>query len=278
MGRLVLIPVLLLGFMVVGCSVFEPSPSSEGIQRGYEYLNSGQHRRAYRVFDSLADDGNASAQFALGYMYEKGLIYPGYGLFTQEPDYGQAASWYRKAAKQGLATAQSNLGRMYAGGIGVARDDAEAAGWYRKAAVQGLPVAQYNLAIRYYEGSGVPRDNVAAHMWASLAAANSSGRIRESAANLRDTAASKMTPAEISEAERFAQDWKPGLEMVVPTSSIVPASSREPPRIAAPARAEPTRAEPTIENRLTRLKDLYDQGLITDSDYAEKRAEILRSL
>ena len=63
-------------------------------------------------------------------------------------------------------------------------------------------MAQYNLAIRYYEGSGVPRDNVAAHMWAGLAAANSSGRIRESAANLRDTAASKMTPAEISEAEQ----------------------------------------------------------------------------
>ncbi len=148
-------------------------------------------------------------------------------------------------------------------------------------------MAQYNLAIRYYEGSGVPRDNVAAHMWASLAAANSSGRIRANAANLRDTAAAKMTPAEISEAERFAQDWKPGLEMVVPTSSGEPSRiaapgrarpSRLQPTGLQPTRAQPARAEPTVENRLTRLKDLYDQGLITDSDYAEKRAEILRSL
>ena len=33
-----------------------------------------------------------------------------------------------------------------------------------------------------------------------------------------------------------------------------------------------------IEQRLTRLKKLFDEGLITDSEYAEKRQEILKGL
>ena len=44
---------------------------------------------------------------------------------------------YRKAADQGLADAQDNLGDMYADGRGVAKDDAQAVAWYRKAADQG---------------------------------------------------------------------------------------------------------------------------------------------
>jgi len=46
--------------------------------------------------------------------------------------------WYRKAAEQGFAKAQYNLGVKYANGQGVKRDHAEAVRWYRKAAEQGL--------------------------------------------------------------------------------------------------------------------------------------------
>ena len=34
----------------------------------------------------------------------------------------------------------------------------------------------------------------------------------------------------------------------------------------------------SIEERLTRLKDLYDKGLITKDDYDKKRGEILGAL
>ncbi|MDA1310441.1 MAG: hypothetical protein O2985_12665, partial [Proteobacteria bacterium] len=43
--------------------------------------------------------------------------------------------------------------------------------WYRKAAEQGDASAQNNLGIMYRNGKGVPQDNVLAHMWWSLATA-----------------------------------------------------------------------------------------------------------
>ena len=57
-------------------------------------------------------------------------------------DDAQAVTWYRKAADQGNADAQANLGLMYANGHGVLRDDAQAVAWFRKAADQGFAFAQ----------------------------------------------------------------------------------------------------------------------------------------
>ena len=63
-------------------------------------------------------------------MYDNGL-----GV---KQDYVAAAQWYRKAAEQGNAPAQSNLGIMYENGRGVEKDPAQAVEWYRKAAEQGF--------------------------------------------------------------------------------------------------------------------------------------------
>ena len=54
----------------------------------------------------------------------------------------EAAGSYRKAADQGHAEAQFNLGVMYDEGRGVPQSDKEAAMWYRKAADQGHADAQ----------------------------------------------------------------------------------------------------------------------------------------
>ena len=58
-----------------------------------------------------------------------------------------AVEWYRKAADQGHASAQSKLGWMYAQGRGVEQSDALAAEWYRKGAAQGEASAQNNLGL-----------------------------------------------------------------------------------------------------------------------------------
>jgi TPR repeat protein len=60
---------------------------------------------------------------------------------------------------------------MYALGQGVAKDSAEAARWYRKAAEQGHAAAQKNLGVMYAHGEGVPQDYAEAYKWANLAAA-----------------------------------------------------------------------------------------------------------
>jgi hypothetical protein len=57
----------------------------------------------------------------------------------------EAARWYRKAADQGLALAQYNLGLMFEQGRGVAQSDVQAARWYRKAADQGHVQALHEL-------------------------------------------------------------------------------------------------------------------------------------
>ena len=61
-------------------------------------------------------------------------MYSGMGV---ESDSAKAAEWYRKAAEQGLDSAQYHLGRCYEGGHGVTKDLTKAAEWYQKAADQG---------------------------------------------------------------------------------------------------------------------------------------------
>ena len=262
MRRLILFVILI---------VVPASAVKADVQDGIVALGRGDYNTALSEFRPLAEQGNALAQNQLGLMYEKGLVYPGYGFITHEPDYEQAVSWYRRAAREGLATAQYNLGRMYAEGHGVAHDYGEAAWWYLKAAVQGLPAAQYNLAIRYDEGSGVRRDDVLAHVWASLAAAGSADAIQGSATQFRDEVAARMTPEAVSEAKSLAREWKRGTD---------PERSKESPHRAREARdpVATASAETDIEDRLRTLKALYDKGLITDTEYADKRKDILQDL
>jgi TPR repeat protein len=95
--------------------------------------------------------------------YNLGLCY---GVGSGVPkDEVEAVKWYRKAAEQGNAEAQSDLGNCYAHGTGVKMDEVEAVKWYRKAVDQGDTNAQYNLGFCYSIGSGVPKDAVMAAKW-----------------------------------------------------------------------------------------------------------------
>jgi TPR repeat protein len=141
-----------------------------------------------------ATNGDAEAQCVLGDSYYEGKGVP--------QDYTQAAFWWHKAAEQGLANAQYNLGAWYEEGEnqGVPQDDTQvafwrrkirawrayinsvdfhnskhwrftqAAFWYRKAAEQGDVDAQYNLGSLYYDGRGVPHDYAQAVLWFRKAA------------------------------------------------------------------------------------------------------------
>jgi TPR repeat protein len=157
----------------------------------------GDYATALRLWRSLADQGDASAQSNLGLMYSEGRGAP--------QDYTEAMKWYRRAADQGLSRAQSNLGRMYSKGNGVPQDYIKAVNWYRLAADQGLPTAQFNLGKMYRKGNGVPQDYVLAHMWLNLSTAQG----YQDAITNRDIVARHMTPAQIAEAQKLAREWKP---------------------------------------------------------------------
>lgn len=167
----------------------------------------GNYATAFRLMKPLAEKGNAKAQHNLGIMYDYGRGIP--------QDYAKALKWYRKAAGQGIPEAQHNLGLMYYHGQGVPQNYTKAAKWYRRAANQGMADSQANLSLMYYYGQGVSRDYVMAHMWLDLAASQYPASVRENlkdAVRYKDIVNSKMTPAQIAEAQRLAREWKPKME------------------------------------------------------------------
>ena len=87
-----------------------------------------ESKEAVKWYWLAAEQGDAEAQFNLGYMYESG-----HEVFQ---DYKKAFKWYRLAAEQGHASAQSNLGIMYAN-QGVNQDYARAHMWYSLASAAG---------------------------------------------------------------------------------------------------------------------------------------------
>ena len=123
----------------------------------------GDYAQSLKIYRSLADQGNALAQYSIGVMYDIGG-----GV---KKDYQEALKWYRLAAAQGHASAQYSIGVIYSDGLGVTQDYLEALKWYRLAAVQGSANAQYILGSMYNHGLGVTQNYQEALKWYRLAAA-----------------------------------------------------------------------------------------------------------
>ena len=85
------------------------------------------------------------------------------------------------------------------------QDYGEAVRWYRLAANQGYADAQSDLGVMYWDGMGVQKDYVLAHMWLNLAAVQGIER----APKMRDTIEVLMTPGQLAEAQRLAREWRP---------------------------------------------------------------------
>ena len=119
--------------------------------------NAGMTKEEVMLFDgykTLAEKGDANAQFHLGECYAYG---DGVAL-----DESKAFQWYGKAAQNGSALAQLNLSVFYENGHGVAKDLDQAIIWLKKSAEQGNPMARCNLAAHYSSGIGVEKDEVKA--------------------------------------------------------------------------------------------------------------------
>ena len=84
----------------------------------------------------------------------------------------------------------------------LAGDWAEGARWYRLAAEQGYAKAQTNLGYMYANGQGVLQDNVTASMWYTIGAVNGN----ELGGTNRDIIAEGMTSSDIFTAQKMARD------------------------------------------------------------------------
>ena len=98
---------------------------------------------------ALGGHGDAQEQFKLGLAAASAA--------KQPEDFARVAEWYGRAAKQGYAPAQNNLGILYEQGRGVPQDLVRAVALFREAALQNERQAQV-MGFAYLEGRGVARD------------------------------------------------------------------------------------------------------------------------
>jgi len=111
----------------------------------------------------------------------------------------------KERANSGDAKAELELADAYFSGSGVPQSDNEGYRLLKEAANQGLPEAQFKLG-EYIVGHGSqPGDYIAAYMWYDIAQRS---RYKHSDKRLKEISA-KMSPEDIGEAQKLAQDWKP---------------------------------------------------------------------
>ena len=77
--------------------------------------------------------------------------------------------------------------------------------WFRKAADQGNALAQANLGVMYADGRGVVKDEVEAYKWYLLSGAQGDGEAKK----WIEIMVRVLTPAQRAEGQKIAREWKP---------------------------------------------------------------------
>lgn len=150
---------------------------------GIADYDSGRYPQAYEKLKILSDanEPRASFQVALMQYHGRGTDVNRDAALAQmvrvEPQ-------VRRAATDGEAWAQFNVGLMYENGWVVARELTEAISWYRQSAQQGYAAAFNNLGVLYEQGSGVQRDRAKAVSLLRQAAAQGNAVARENLSQL----------------------------------------------------------------------------------------------
>lgn len=93
-----------------------------------------------------AESGDVEAQFELGWNYY-------YGASGFDKNYEKAAKWCLKAAEQGHAAAQYEIGFYYNWGKGVTENKIKAEAWFLKSASQGFISAYSSLGSLYKDNN-----------------------------------------------------------------------------------------------------------------------------
>ncbi|MFZ1830321.1 MAG: tetratricopeptide repeat protein, partial [Candidatus Competibacteraceae bacterium] len=144
--------------------------------------------------------GDDAAQLELGLHYVTGT---GTGTGTP-PDESAALRWIGKAATQGNAAAQFELGSYYT--LEPHRNWPRAADLLRQSALQGFAPAQSSLAILYWAGKGVPQDRIEAYAWLGLATEQG----EREALELQPGLQAELSDAELEQARNRALRYRQG--------------------------------------------------------------------
>lgn len=187
----------------------------KGVEQDYD--------QALKWYHLAAEQGVAYAQLKLGNIYypdhERRMPYNMFGTDLLAPpdphpprifigqSYQRAAKWYRLAADQGIAKAQSAIGYMYYEGKGVPKSYRLAAKWFRLSAEQGDVDSLYFLGIMYANGEGVQKSKVIAYaLYNMVSSRNATGKpvLAASATEARESISESMSPEEIEAGQELS--------------------------------------------------------------------------
>jgi TPR repeat protein len=135
-------------------------------QKAIDYFvaaaNAG-HYDWFNLYTFTANEGNAHAQYMLGYIYLDGSFIP--------QDIPTGLQWLQKSAEQNFAKAQCYLGVIYLQGLfGIEADPQKAVQWFRLASEQEDDDATKYLAECLVTGNGIEKNTAEAiHLWKKFA-------------------------------------------------------------------------------------------------------------
>ena len=214
--------------------------------------------------------GDPSAAYEVAVRFAEGRVVP--------PNNEEAARWFGRAAKKGLAPAQFRLGALYEKGVGVKKDLAaardlyraaadkghgkamhnlavlyaegingaadyrSAAEWFHKAAERGVTDSQFNLAVLYARGVGVEQNFEEAYKWFCVAAQEGD----KDAAQKRNEVAGHLDEEELTAARLAAQTFTP---LPQPADAVTVKGAWDPPATGAPpAKTKPRSAKAAADS------------------------------
>jgi TPR repeat protein len=203
-----------------------PPVAAQSVKAGIEAWQKADYAGAVAIWRTLAEKGDADAQFNLGQAYRLGRGVP--------TNLSVAQTWFERAANQGHLDAQATLGLlMFQSG-----DQAGGLRWLKAAALKGEPRALLVYGTALFNGDGVTQDPVMGYAFVSRAAAQGLAPAKETLAQM-----DKILPL---------ADRKKGVAIAIANAKKTPAPKSHTVTMKPPKPAKP--AQPTVASATPKPK------------------------
>lgn len=220
--------------VLLAFGLISASATAQSVGEGIDAWQRGDAAAAVRIWQPLAEKGDADAAFNLGQAYRLGKGIP--------LDLAIAQSWFEKAARKGHVDAQATLGLL----LFQSGNRAGAMRWLSTAADAGEARAMLMIGTALYNGDGIAADPVKAYAYVSRAAAQGLAPAQATLADLDQVMPLDQRKQGVALAQKMAAGTAKAA--AAPAKPIAkPTPAKAPPVVAqAPAKITPERAVTTI--------------------------------
>jgi len=186
-----------INLLIVAASAGNKQAQLDVAQR---YYQQDDIANALTWFKKAAKNGEAQAQYYLGYIY-----YSGTG--GQTIDYQTSLKWYTEAANQDQAEAMYMTGFQYYAGQGIPKNATTAMQWFKKSALLGNGDAQIMVATLYQKGQGVKQNSAKALAWLEVATTSSDKTIVTKANKYIKQLQPQLSQGQVNKAKQLAGQY-----------------------------------------------------------------------